>query len=88
MAYERVKPTYVKYNYAQAKDLRRVCALSLDLLLTIILENFVMWRLCSHIVSVEGLTVIILTPLPLTLDKILNIKVFPSQVTSEIFKPT
>ena len=78
----------MKYNYAQAKDLRGVCTLSLDLLLVIILENFVMWRMCSHIVSVEGLTVSMLTPLSLTLDKILNIKVFPSQVTSEIFKPT
>jgi hypothetical protein len=65
-----------------------VCAPSLDLLLAIILKNFVMWGMCSHIVSVGGLTVIMLTPLSLTLDKILNIKVFPSQVTSEIFKPT
>jgi len=70
----------MKYNHAQAKDLRRVCGPSLDLLLVIILEDFVMWRLCSHIVSFEGLTVVKLT--------LLNVKVFPSQVTSEIFKPT
>jgi len=78
----------MKYNYAQARDMSGVCAPSLDLLLAIILENFVMWRLCSRIVSVKGLTVSMLTPLSLTLDKLLNVKVFSSQVTSEVFNPT
>jgi hypothetical protein len=78
----------MKYNYAHANDLRGVSGPSLNLLLVIIIENFVMWRLCSHIVLVEGLTVMMLTPLSLTLDKLLNIKVFPSQGTSQIFKPT
>jgi hypothetical protein len=78
----------MKYNYTQARNMSGVCAPSLDLLLAIILENFVMWRLFSCIASVTGLTVSMLTPLSLTLDKILNVKVFSSQVTSQVFNPT